>query len=190
MTELTHLPGSNKSSRPEEQGWMLIQQTLNPLFHGLKSEVSEYQIYGTNDQRMSKLQRHQYVPIPIWWLSMQKNCWCYLNLALQMSWFTVNCLAEILIMVLLGLLRITTEEEKEEEKKKTMKRNKKKKKNKKTNLTTKHIIVDSHLQFKMVFWLLKFFFLKIDLLVNVILSEDKGWNHIQGYPQRKKLYIE
>ena len=39
---------------------MLIQQTLNPLFQGLKSEgislVSEYQIYGTNYQPMSKVQ--------------------------------------------------------------------------------------------------------------------------------------
>ena len=39
---------------------MLIQQTLNPPFQGLKSEgislVSEYQIFGTNYQPMSKVQ--------------------------------------------------------------------------------------------------------------------------------------
>ena len=114
FTGLTHLPGSNKWTRPEEQGWMLIQKTLNPPFQGLKSEgislVQEYQIYGTNYQPMSKVQPlYKYVQIPIWWLSMHKNCWCYLNPALHMSGSRVLCLAEILIEVPTGLLRITTE---------------------------------------------------------------------------------
>ena len=138
---------------------------------------------------MSKLQRHQYVPIPIWWLSMQKNCWCYLNLAMQMSWFTVNCLAEIVIMVLLGLLRITTEEEeKEEEKRRRWRGTRRKRRTRRPTCQPNILLSTPTLQFKVVFWLLKFFFfLKIDLLLNVILSEDKGWNHIQGYPQRNKL---
>ena len=60
LTELNHQPGSNKSTKPEEQGWMLIPQTLNQHFQGLKSErvslLLEYQIYATNYQLMLKVQ--------------------------------------------------------------------------------------------------------------------------------------
>jgi len=74
---------------------MLIQ-TLNPPFQGLKSEgislVSEYQIYGTNYQPMSKVQP----------LSICSNPDIMIIYAQELLMLSKSILAEVLINSLLA----------------------------------------------------------------------------------------
>ena len=70
---------------------MLIKQTLNPLFQGMKSGgislVSEYQIYGTNYQLMLKVQT----------LSICSNPDMMIIYAQELLMLSKTILAEVLI---------------------------------------------------------------------------------------------